>query len=303
MTKAEPNHISVVIPLFQKERHISATLDSVFTSCEKAGCTYEIVVVDDGSTDGSCDAVLDWIAQTPDQDGIINLIRQKNTGAAGARNRGWMEASFERILFLDADDRWLPDHAGDILSLMDEFPDATLYADAWSEISQIGEPKQHVFGIGSGNRGYLPCFFEAMCSGPMIASSSTSATRRKHLEASGGFPEDITHGEDKVGWGRLALLGPMAWSPRIGAIWDKSAENRSDSGISQPSSAFLDFLVGAREKADLPDAMKSNIQVLVAVEQARMLGHISIYDHETPRKYQEKLFDLGGALSLRAPVT
>ena len=176
MTRSRPNQVSVVIPLYQKERHIGAALDSVYVSCEKANCRYEIVVIDDGSTDRSCDAVLDWIAKAPGHAGVVTLIRQKNTGAAGARNRGWKEASFDRILFLDADDHWLPGHAGEILALMDAFPEATLYADAWSEISPAGDPKQHVFGIGSERRGYVPCFFEAMCSGPVSYTHLTLPT-------------------------------------------------------------------------------------------------------------------------------
>lgn len=286
---ASPAPVSIVIPLYQKERHIRAALDSAAESCTLAGCDFELVVVDDGSTDGSVLAVLDWADDNPDMEDRVNLIHLDNSGAAIARNIGWRAARFENILFLDADDRWMPGHVGQILDLMRDFPEATLYADAWDEISPAGEKRTHNFGIGSERRGYLPCFFEAMSSGPMIASSSTAATRVTHLAQSGGFPEGITHGEDKVGWGRLALLGRMAWTPAAGAVWDKSADNRSDPGTSTPSSAFRDFLEDAQDTTGLADQVRENIAVAMAVEDARIAGEIRFYDHGTPEKFRKTI--------------
>lgn len=285
---ATPN-ISIVIPLYQKEKHIDAALTSVAKACHLAGCGYEVVVVDDGSTDRSVANVRAWQEAHALLGGNLRLIQQPNAGAAAARNTGWQAANNEIIFFLDADDLWHPWHVQEVLGLIEDYPDAVIYGDAWSEITPQGKPKEHVFGIGAEQRGYLPCFFEAMASGPMIAWSSSVATRKSALALSGGFPEGVTHGEDKVGWGRLALLGPMAWSPRIGAVWVKTAENRSDCGQPIPSPAFLDFLRQALRCENISDEMREAIRVCAAVEQDRMLGKISIYGHDTPGKYLEMM--------------
>jgi len=280
--------LSVVVPLFQKVRHIATALEDAFTSCRIAGAPFELVVVDDGSTDGSGVAARAWADQDPDRRAALRLLTQDNRGAAAARNAGWRAARSGLILFLDADDRWASHHVTEILGLVRDFPGAPLYADAWAEIGPDGTPRQHLFGIGSDRRGPLPCFFEAMSSGPMIVSSSTAAAPRSALERSGGFPEGVTHGEDKVGWGRLALLGEVVWSPKVGAVWDKSADNRSDgSALPAPSPAFRDFLRQALRVEGVPKTRRTNIRTAIAVEEARLTGEIRIYDHETPARYAQ----------------
>lgn len=278
--------VSVIIPLYQKMRHIRVALSTAFRSCRQANVAFELVVVDDGSTDGSGDAVLDWVASNPTHSRFTRLIRQKNQGAAAARNTGWVAARGEAILFLDADDTWADHHVSEILALMVEFPEAALYADAWAEISPNRTGKQHDFGIGSDRRGPLACFFEAMSSGPMIVTSSTAGTWKRSLTKSEGFPEGIRHGEDKIGWGRLALLGDVVWSPRVGAIWDKSADNRSDkTEDSLPRTAWRDFLIDVLTDSNLTATKRRNVRVAIAVENAYLRGQIKIFDRDTPTRF------------------
>lgn len=280
--------LSVVIPLYQKARHVRAALEDAFRSCTQARAPFEIVVVDDGSTDGSGDVVRGWAAEAAAHAGALQLLTQENRGAAAARNAGWRAARGPLILFLDADDRWADHHVTEILALVRDFPGAALYADAWAEIGADGTPRQHLFGIRSDQRGPLTCFFEAMSSGPMIVSSSTAAAPKSALERSGGFPEGVRHGEDKVGWGRLALLGEVVWSPRVGAVWDRSADNRSDGATGPaPSPAFRDFLREAALAGGIGERTRCNIRTAIAVEEARLSGEIRIYDHDTPNRYAD----------------
>lgn len=287
MTGALPS-VSVIIPLYQKVRHVAAALAGAFQSCRLANAAFELVVVDDGSTDGSGAAVQDWAATSPAHASVLRLIRQENRGAAAARNTGWTAARGEAILFLDADDTWADHHVSEILVLMTEFPNAALYADAWQEISANLTERQHDFGIGSDRRGPLSCFFETMSSGPMIVSSSTAGTWKKCLLESQGFPEGVQHGEDKIGWGRLALLGEVVWSPRIGAIWDKSADNRSDKDLgTPPRTAWRDFLLAALAGAQLSTTTRRNIRTAVAIENACLNGHLSLFSKETPALFAD----------------
>lgn len=280
--------VSVVIPLYQKARHVASALAVAFRSCRQANVAFELVVVDDGSTDGSGGVVQDWGARDPAHASALRLIRQENQGAAAARNTGWTAARGEVILFLDADDTWADHHVSEILVLMAEFPKAVLYADAWQEMSVHQNARQHDFGIGSDRRGPLSCFFETMSSGPMIVSSSTAGTWKKCLVETQGFPEGVHHGEDKIGWGRLALLGEVVWSPRIGAVWDKSADNRSDTDLgAAPRTAWRDFLLVAQGGAQLSSTTRRNIRTAIAIENACLEGKIKVFSKETPALFAD----------------
>lgn len=92
--------ISVVIPTYNRKQALFRAIDSVIAQTRDAA---EIIVVDDGSTDGTSEAIAGLDAPT------VRLVKQKNAGASAARNRGIREAKAEWIAFLDSDDTWLPE--------------------------------------------------------------------------------------------------------------------------------------------------------------------------------------------------
>ena len=98
--------VSVVIPAYNAAATIARTVDSILAQDPPID---EVVVVDDGSTDGAAEAV--------PQDARVRVVTQSNAGEAAARNRGIAEARGELILFLDADDVWLPGHVAAIRGL------------------------------------------------------------------------------------------------------------------------------------------------------------------------------------------
>jgi glycosyltransferase involved in cell wall biosynthesis len=113
--------VSVVIPCFNASRYIAAALRSVQ---EQHWTPLEIIVVDDGSTDGSPELIASAFPE-------VRLIRQANQGAAVARNRGVREARGTWVAFLDADDVWLP---GKLAAQADKLladPGARLVYTAW----------------------------------------------------------------------------------------------------------------------------------------------------------------------------
>jgi glycosyltransferase involved in cell wall biosynthesis len=103
--------VTVVIPLYNKASTVERALLSI--SGQTFG-DFEIVVVDDGSTDNSAALASKF------QDDRLRVVRQANSGPGAARNRGIAEASSELITFLDADDEWLPDFLERSISLLDQ---------------------------------------------------------------------------------------------------------------------------------------------------------------------------------------
>lgn len=110
---------SVIIPLYNKQSSVDKTIRSVLAqSCQD----FEVIVVDDGSTDNSVDVVLNI------QDPRINIIRQGNGGPSKARNNGVMHAKGDWILFLDADDELLPDALTIFSNLIYKYPSEKCFA-------------------------------------------------------------------------------------------------------------------------------------------------------------------------------
>lgn len=89
------NMVSVIIPLYNKEKIISVTISSVLAQVHT---DFELIIVNDGSTDHSLDAVSKF------DDSRIKVVNQQNQGVSAARNKGILEAIGEWVLFLDADD-------------------------------------------------------------------------------------------------------------------------------------------------------------------------------------------------------
>lgn len=100
--------VSVIVPVYNEERYISATLDSIINQNFE---DFELIVVDDGSTDSTLEIVTEKLS-----DSKINhkIIHQENSGVSSARNRGITESSGDYIVFVDADDYILTDHLSNL---------------------------------------------------------------------------------------------------------------------------------------------------------------------------------------------
>lgn len=215
--------ISVIIPLYNKEKLIGKTLRSVL---EQTYQDFEIVVVNDGSTDNSVTEV-EKIA-----DPRIRLIHQQNAGVSVARNKGISEAKGEFIAFLDADDEWNADYLNVQHLLIDKYPQCDVFA-ANYKFKDLGgkfsETIMRKFPFGDID-GILSNYFEvASCSHPPIWTSAVMV-RKAAIQSVGGFPVGIKSGEDLLTWARLACRYKIAYNRTPLAIF---AESVSDSDVSK----------------------------------------------------------------------
>ena len=108
-------NVSVIVPLYNKARTIRRALDSI---AAQTHVPLEVIVVDDGSTDGGGELAAAF------HDGMLTVIRQNNAGPGRARNRGVEESRGELLAFLDADDEWLPEYLAHAVQTLTEQRDA-----------------------------------------------------------------------------------------------------------------------------------------------------------------------------------
>jgi len=224
--------ISVIIPLYNKAPHIKKTLESVLA---QSVLPLEVIVVDDGSTDGGADIVAGL-----DNPGVV-LIRQENKGVSIARNAGVQLASGAYVAFLDADDRWESFHIEEMTKLIGAYPSCQLFS-TMNSVHMDGVNYFPASPLPADTDGLIEDFCLNYANHLSMITSSTACAHRASMIESGGFPEDVSRGEDVIAWVRMALQHGMAHSSRVTAVYDRDATNRvadlPDTEV-LPSLAFL----------------------------------------------------------------
>ncbi|PKO09628.1 MAG: hypothetical protein CVU40_10060 [Chloroflexi bacterium HGW-Chloroflexi-2] len=212
-------NFSVIIPLYNKEKHIKRAIWSVLSQTYP---TFELIIVNDGSTDESLTRVLEI------QDDRIRIINQVNQGVSAARNRGASEAQYDYVAFLDADDEWLPEFLENMTYLIKKFPEAGLCGSSHYRVEK--NLKLTVSALYSeiplGWTGVFESYFDQIGSILPYNSSSVCIPRKNFLEV-GGFKESVSYWEDTDLWMRLALKFPIGFVNKPLSIYHLNAENRA----------------------------------------------------------------------------
>jgi len=212
--------ISVIIPLYNKQRHIKRTLESALA---QTFSDFELIVVNDGSTDDSENEVLQF------SDSRIRYFKTQNQGVSAARNFGISKANGTFIAFLDADDWWKSWHLYKLSDLFLDFGQAGLYC--MNYVRSHSETKNRVPKFAGLTeypwRGIVPDFFYSSYI-DRIAWTSAVAVPKKILDEIGNFDEEITlgAGEDLDLWIRIAVRYPVAFDSQFSAYHNLAADNR-----------------------------------------------------------------------------
>lgn len=257
--------ISVTIPLYNKASHIRRAVQSVL---DQTVDYFELIVVDDGSTDGGADVVKSMI------DPRIRIISQANAGVSAARNRGIRESQAELIAFLDADDEWKPTFLETVLRLARQFPQCGAFGTAWEMVEANGRKSAPRYSAlpDSPWEGMIPDYFPCLLGRNAPLWTSAIAIPRTTFQVTGLFAEGERLAQDQEMWFRIALKFPIAFSTRTEAVYWMNAENRSCLKAPPPKIVRLITTVeNAIENHAYPDVV--DVNYLVEYRNKEVIGY------------------------------
>ncbi len=222
---------SVIVPVYNKAPYIEKALLSVLQQTFR---DFEIIVVDDGSTDDgvaivkkifSADYLTEHQLQMPCKG--FQLISQPNQGVSSARNNGAKVAQENYLAFLDADDEWHPDYLAKMKQLIEQFPDIGLWASSYyivkngrNRIAPVGVEKDFRQGIIN----YFQVYAKTLC---MPVCTDTAIVPKEIFEKEHGFKPQLKLGEDFDLWVRIAMKYPVVFLNEPLAYYHQDVEQKN----------------------------------------------------------------------------
>lgn len=195
---------SVIIPVYNSAGTLARALESVFS---QTFVDYEVVIVDDGSTD-QIDSVVSLYADR------VKFVRQKNAGAAAARNHGVKVSVGEFLAFLDADDFWHPRKLQIQADVFRKYPDIAICCSMGCKIRPEALDEASKVYVSDAPQVELISNFEQIFLDPYLGTPGV-AIPRALFTSLGGFREELTSAEDVDLWLRASYTGVVAkvWAP------------------------------------------------------------------------------------------
>jgi glycosyltransferase involved in cell wall biosynthesis len=209
---------SIIIPLYNKERYVENAIKSIL---KQTITDYEIIIVDDGSTDRSKEIISKYVS-----DKISIIDHHKNRGLSAARNTGIKHATSDYITFLDADDLWHPNFLQTIKNLISSYQEAHIFATNFDEVYPKTKHKPHngSENLPSDFNGIIDFFKINLKQG--IYTPSSVCWHKTVFETIGYYDEKITFSEDLDFNIRANLKFKLAYSTSIQMSYFMETDNQ-----------------------------------------------------------------------------
>ena len=222
--------VSIITPAYDVAGFVG---DAVRSARAQSHADFELILVDDGSSDGTGDAAAEAAAGDP----RIRILRQANAGVSAARNVGIAAATGEALLFLDADDWLAPDAAARLLAALNDAPGAVAAYGPWAAMAEASHPGNAPLRLKPGP---FPSgdVLETLLARNLLVNGGHALIRRAAFDAAGGFHPGIRYGEDWECWIRLALQGPFAGLDSAPLLFVRERHNSAYRRLAHDPAAF-----------------------------------------------------------------
>jgi len=208
--------VDVIIPAYNAAKYLPTAIESVIAQTFN---DWRILIVDDGSTDGTADAAAPYLERLGSR---LVYIRKANGGVSSARNLGICQATAQYLAMLDADDEWMPCRLSESLQILDSRPEVGL---TYGFIRRIDAQGRLIDTVNRRQRRGEGRIARYIYTKEVDIPCATVTVRRSCLDEVGLFDETLKVTEDRDLWLRLALQYEIALVPFIVANYRISNES------------------------------------------------------------------------------
>lgn len=272
--------VSVIIPILNAKEFLAQAVASVRAqTCSD----WELLLVDDGSTDGSVELAREMASQEPSRARYLTHATHGSRGPSATRNLGLSYAQGEFVAYLDADDLWPASKLDHQLAVLRSHPDAAMIfgrVHYFSEDPSGGIERDQTFGdLHEGIYNPPEIGVEFLRDGNLFPCPSATLVRRAPLLEVGGFEDSIRMAEDLALWLKLAIHFPVYADPTIVALYRQHSRSamavmlRDEDQYRQNELAFCHWLLTYLDH--LPDAVRRPLEPLACQRMFR----VSLADH------------------------
>lgn len=282
---------SVIIPLYNKEDYVEKTIKSIINQSFNE---FEIIIVDDGSTDNSFHIASQFI------DPRIKIIKQSNKGVGAARNIGINNSKADYIALLDADDCWYMNHLFELKKQIDIFPDAGLYCNNYEVLYSKNTCKKATFNFLYDKKCVIVGdYFKASIINSVAWTSSVGFSKSKFIGI-GEFNTHLKTAQDLDLWIRFALNDKVSFNPRITMTYKLYVENSLSTN--EYNVIRCDFINSYYEEEKTNPSLKLYLDVnrYAVALRSKINGEKEIY-HKLKKEIDNKNLNFKQKILLKLP--
>lgn len=253
---------SVIIPLYNKAPYVAKAINSVLS---QTFGDYELIIMDDGSTDESFEIAL----KTIDGHQNCQIKRQQNAGVSMARNNAVALSHGDYLCFLDADDWWDSSFLEEMSILIKEFTEAGIYGTSYTIVNETKHRTRVApIGVGQGfEKGYINYCHVYANTLTMPLCTGAVCIPRPIFDEMRGFPEGIKLGEDFLLWVKIALKYKVVFLNKPLFFYNQDVEEASRGVVRKnyDPETFMTFHFGQFEEQE-----KNNHDLKVLLDRLRV---------------------------------
>lgn len=258
---------SVVIPCYNGEKHIHISVESVLA---QSFGDFEIIVVNDGSIDGTSAAVRALAAK--DEKGRVRLVERENGGVSAARNTGIKESRGDFVCFLDSDDQWLPEHLAALSEAIERHPGEVFF----STLSQTRLVNGQINRLDKGmpeDIFVIEDYFDYEISGKPTVSkfTSTICLKRSFFDKQGLFVEGVKISEDEDMWYRAAAYHNFVVVPRITVQRNRHLSEATRRPANPETDPFVARKAALMADERISEKKRRSIELLIQRHEIRLI--------------------------------